>query len=168
MGSVKGHPQTENQKKFMRENADSYYGGKEIVKRVIELLNSRKRENLHEALGLLCGMFFVKCELTFSDCKEKPVSKVYPPFRTGYANAIRINICTDVLEDNFNSIHSKQIIFDDPECYEKISHLAIVFLHEFGHVMHKNHREGPYGDTNDEERTADNWAVCFINYYLKF
>ncbi len=166
-GSVRGHPLTDKQKRFMEMNARDYYGSMSTVIEIVRLINSRERDKLGRALEMLCNVFSVQCVLTFGDCKDRPVSKVYPPFRTGYANAVRINLCTDVLGDAFNAIRSKQIVFDDPDaCYARVSHLAIVFLHEFGHVMHKNRRPGPYGDSLDEERAADNWAVCFVNYYL--
>lgn len=147
---------------------DYYYGGDTAQARVVMLLNRRTKKDSREALDLLCKLYGVDehVGLEFSGCEEKPVSPVYPPFRTGYANSVRIHICSDSLGDAFNAIRSKQIHYDPA----LVTHYCAVFLHEFAHVLDKRKLLPAefYGYAkNDIERRADRWAQHFIDEYQK-
>lgn len=137
---------------------------KSFCRHVIALLNRRTRHDTQLALRALEKAYLSADEprvgLEFSSCSEKPVSKVYAPFRTGYANAHRIHLCSDTLSDAFNATHSKQIAYD--QTY--VTHYAVVFLHEFGHVLDKRHIKNVYyGEHEDDpERRADAYAQHMI------
>lgn len=142
------------------------FGKTPIMRRltIIGLLNKRTKAASREALDLLCELYGVDeyVGLEFSGCEEKPVSPVYPPFRTGYANRVRIHICSDSLGDAFNAILSKQIRYDPA----RVTHYCAVFLHEFAHVLDKRAMlPADYGGVykNDIERRADHWAQHFID-----
>jgi hypothetical protein len=135
----------------------------ELHRDVIGLLNKRTRQDSQRALEVLEWMYLDPDEwrvgLEFSSCSEKPPSKMYAPFRTGYANAKRIHICSDTMTDEFNATLSKQINYDPA----RVSHYAAVFLHEFAHVMDKREIPGDYGGKSHVERRADAWAQGFID-----
>jgi hypothetical protein len=165
-GSVHGHSLTEKQRRYFGwvAGGESGYGGGDNNS-VVSLLNQRTKESSRKALDMLCNMFNLNDEevgLEFSGCEEKPVSPIYPPFRTGYANRVRIHICSDSLGDAFNAIQSKQIFYDP----KKITHYCAVFLHEFAHVLDKRGLlPSEYGGfyKKDIERRADHWAQSFLN-----
>lgn len=160
------HDKTEKQRRYVASHG---YGNETDVKtfcrHVIALLNRRTRHDTQLALRALEKAYLSADEprvgLEFSSCSEKPVSKVYAPFRTGYANAHRIHMCSDTLSDAFNATHSKQITYDQ----QYVSHYAVVFLHEFGHVLDKRHIKNVYygeGNQEDPERRADAYAQHMI------
>ena len=160
-GSVKGHPLTSKQKRYFGWKAgSSSYGDIEDYKKVINLLNRRTKKSSREALRLLESILGLKAVgLEFSSCSEKPPSKIYG-FRTGYANARRIHICTDSMGDGFNAKHSKTIRYDA----SKIEHYTVVFLHELGHVVDKRGLlPANYGGTSNDERIADAYAQEFLD-----
>lgn len=165
---------TDKQRRYLgwvsnrRSSSSSNYGdddddGVEFYRRVIALLNERNRQSSHQALVLLENTYLSDGEprvgLEFSSCSDKKVSTMYAPFRTGYANARRIHMCSDTMSDAFNATHSKQIDYDA----QYVSHYCVVFLHEFGHVMDKRHIPSYYGGTSRVELRADAWAQHFIN-----
>lgn len=164
---------TDRQRRYLgwvangRSRSNQYGGGGGdafFYRQVIELLNQRTRQATQQALTALENKYLTddvdpRVGLEFSSCSDKKVSAVYPPFRTGYANAHRIHICSDTMTDAFNAIHSKQIEYDA----RYVSHYCVVFLHEFGHVMDKRHVPSFYGGTDKVELRADAWAQRFID-----
>lgn len=174
-GSGYGDDDDDGASAVVDDEEDYYYGqddGPKMVAmlqaRVVMLLNRRTKKDSRTALDLLCKLYGVdeRVGLEFSGCEEKPVSPVYPPFRTGYANSVRIHICSDSLGDAFNAIRSKQIHYDPA----LVTHYCAVFLHEFAHVLDKRKLLPAefYGYAkNDIERRADRWAQHFIDEYQK-
>ena len=159
----------EKQRKYfgwVASGKSRHYGDEDIdtKKQIISLLNKRTKVDSFHALRLLESLYLnsegdYKVGLEFSSCSDKTESKMYPPFRTGYANGARIHICTDSLGRDFNSIHSKQIRYDPKE----ICHYTAVFLHEFAHVLDKRGVDSFYGNSPNPERRADAFAQHFID-----
>jgi hypothetical protein len=136
---------------------------------VVSYLNKRTEKDTKKALKLLVKMFNLKenVDIYFNDCKDKPVSKIYFPFRTGYTNIKRIVICHDILTDKFNKeTYCKTISYNK----EKVCHFVIVFLHEFGHILDKRDLldSSYYTEQKNEERIADHFAKNFLDQSVSF
>lgn len=166
-GSVRGHALTAKQRRYFGWVAgrSSLYGGggeeeENVLLHVLWLLNERTESATRAAIGMLekHERLLDEVRVEFSGCPDKPRSTVYPPFRTGYANAYRIHLCSDAMGDDFNHVHSKTIAYDPLI----VSHYAVVVLHEFGHVLDKRQllHECP---ARNPERRADWWAQEFLS-----
>jgi hypothetical protein len=127
---------------------------------ILRLLNERTEETTRVAIEMLAKRqrLVDEVRVEFSGCPNKPRSTVYPPFRTGYANAYRIHLCSDSMNDAFNELHSKTVAYDPVI----ISHYAVVVLHEFGHVLDKRHLLQACPLTHPERR-ADWWTEEFLS-----
>jgi hypothetical protein len=133
--------------------------------RVIYLLNKRTEKDTQKALDILKTMFKLQEDVRvyFNECSDKPVSRIYPPFKTGYTNVERIVICHDALTDEFNNnTYCKTIHYNK----KKICHFVIVFLHEFGHVLDKRNLLD-FTDKN-EEKIADAFAKKFLDQSVAY
>jgi len=162
-GSVRGHPLTSKQKRYfgwIAGGSSAYGAGDGITLEILRLLNERTADATAHAVEMLRHHVGLQDEvqLEFSGCPNKPQSTVYPPFRTGYANAYRIHICTDSMGDAFNALHSKTVQYDEV----MICHFAVVVLHEFGHVLDKRHLLEKC-TIQHPERRADWWAQQFLD-----
>jgi hypothetical protein len=163
-GSVRGHPLTSKQRRYfgwVAGGGRSGYGGvHDEDMEILWLLNERTEDATREAIKMLTARLRLVDEVRveFSGCPNKPQSTVYPPFRTGYANAYRIHLCSDAMDDGFNALHSKTVNYDPVI----VSHYAVVVLHEFGHVLDKRHLLQSCPVTHAERR-ADWWAEQFLS-----
>jgi hypothetical protein len=161
-GSVKGHPLTDRQRRYfgwVASRGSRGYGGEPDLE-ILWLLNERTEDATRDAIAMLTARQRLTDDVRveFSGCPNKPRSTVYPPFRTGYANAYRIHLCSDSMDDAFNALRSKTVVYDDVI----VSHYAVVVLHEFGHVLDKRHLLQACPVTHAERR-ADWWAQEFLS-----
>lgn len=175
-GSVRGHPLTERQKRYMGWVAGAgaagtksspgtrgakYGNGTENepntqkYQDIIKLLNERTEDSTRLAVARLEKMYNLEdpVGIFFDQCVAVPPAKEYLPYKTGYANKDRMVLCPDIMKDDFNvKTHSKTIPYNTTY----VTHYAAVVLHEFGHVLDKR------SAGTSTEKTADAFAEHFI------
>lgn len=121
-------------------------------KEVIRLFNTRDKSKIEQGVQHLASQYHIQgVYIVWPDCDY---------YASANRSKNRITVCPRVLSRSFSASKSRAIRHPD-----WISHLAVVLLHEFGHLMDNNGKlsgEDYYGIEAREDR-ASKWAQKFID-----
>ena len=131
---------------------------------VMGLLNDwDNKSKLQQGIRMLHMQFLPNVKepipLLLDDCDHWPSNRAQIARQTTKRhNYYQIELCHDVLNKEWQYTKSSTVWRHDPDKY---SHVAVVLLHEFGHILDQENKLTNCKHTGEEEK-----ASCFANQFL--
>lgn len=99
--------------------------------------------------------------LKLSHCDDWPMFREQVARQTTLRHQYyQIELCDDVLNKEWQATQSSSVVMHNPDQH---THVAIVLLHEFGHILDQEDALGPCKHTGEEDR-----ASCFADRFLLY